>query len=72
MTSTLLLRIIDAALALFWLGMLVQSLRAGRLGGFNGYRRKRHQRPRQYWFGIFVLGLMVVHFAGLAIAGQKL
>lgn len=66
------LRIIDALLALFWLWLLIRSLLAARIGGRHGFRRSRRERPRQYWFGVFILALMVVHFGGLAIVGQKL
>jgi hypothetical protein len=69
--TTLALRIADSVLALFWLWILLQSLLSARLAGRDGFRRNRSERPRQYWFGIFVLALMVVHFGGLAIVGQK-
>lgn len=65
------LRIVDALLALFWLWLLIRSLLAARLGGRNGYRRSRRERPRQYWLGIFILALMALHFGVLAIVGRK-
>ncbi|MCE7798868.1 hypothetical protein LWE61_20265 [Sphingobium sufflavum] len=67
---TLFLRIADILLALFWTWILIQSLRWGRIGGGNGYQSTRSERPGLYWFGIFIMFLMVLHFGGLAIVGQ--
>ena len=72
MTSELILRLSDTLLALFWGWLLIASLRAGRLGGSGGYQTNRRNRPGQFWFGVFILALMVVHFGGLAYVGQKL
>jgi len=72
MPSELVLRISDTALALFWGWLLLTSLTAGRLCGPSGFQATRGRRPGQYWFGIFILALMVLHFGGLAWIGQKL
>ena len=65
------LRVADTVLALFWMWGLVVSIRARRIGGHNGFQSSRAERPGQYWFLIFILALMVLHFGGLAIVGQK-
>ena len=65
------LRLADSLLALFWLGMLLRSLMAGRIGGARGYRWNRIERPLAYWLSIALLALMVLHFGGLAWVGQK-
>ncbi|MCB2078397.1 MAG: hypothetical protein KDE55_11945 [Novosphingobium sp.] len=70
--ATVALRVIDAAIALFWLWILVKSLLARRIGGPRGFKASRLERPGQYWFAIGVFVLMVIHFAGLAIMGQHL
>jgi hypothetical protein len=70
MTKDLFLRVSDALLGLFWLWVLVQSLLAGRIGGARGFQWTRVERPAAYWAAVALLGLMVVHFAGLAIVGQ--
>lgn len=70
--STNFLRIADTIIALWWLWVLVQSLRTGFLGGQTRLAPTRSSRPGQYWFLIFVFALMVLHFGGLAIIGQKL
>ena len=70
--SMLILRISDTLLAIFWIWALIQSLRAGRIGGSQGFQWHRDERPAFYWFLIFILALMVAHFGGLAIVGQKL
>ncbi len=66
------LRIGDTIIALWWLWVLVQSLRTGFIGGSSSLRPTRSTRPGQYWFLIFVFALMVFHFGALAIIGQKL
>ena len=65
-------RIADVILALWWGWVLLRSLAAGRIGGEKGFKANRIQRPWHYVFWIFVLALMVVHFAGLAYVGQRL
>lgn len=72
MSSELVLRLSDALLALFFAWLLVISLSAGRIGGQNGFKFNRTERPGQYWPGIFLLALMVLHFGGLAWVGQTL
>ena len=67
-----LLRAADVALALWWAWVLLRSLLAGRIGGDKGFKSHRGQRPGQFWLWIFILALMVVHFAGLAYFGHKL
>jgi hypothetical protein len=65
------LRLSDILLTVFWIWGLVESIRAGRIGGRNGFRSSKAERPGQYWFLIFVLALMVLHFGGLAAVGHK-
>jgi len=72
MSSELVLRIADTLLALVFGWLLFATLSAGRIGGQSGYRMNRGQRPGQYWTGVSLFALMVVHFAGLAWVGQKL
>ena len=69
--QTEILRIADTLLALFWSWALIASLIAGRIGGRSGFQSTRKEKPGQYWFLIFILALMVLHFTGLAIVGQK-
>jgi hypothetical protein len=71
MAPELALRISDTILALFWAWLLLISLRVGRLGGESGLQTSRQERPGAYWFGIFIIVLMLIHFAGLAWVGQK-
>ena len=59
------LRIIDALLALFWLGVLVHALRTGFIGPRGVHLQTRRTRPVLFWFMIFIYVLMVVHFGGL-------
>ena len=66
------LRAIDALLALFWLCVLVHSLRTGFIGPRGVHLQTRRTRPVLFWFMIFIYVLMVVHFGGLAIVGQRL
>lgn len=65
-----LLRVADTVLAIFWMYSLVISVRAGRIGGEYGFRASQSERPWQFFFYIFLLGLMALHFGGLAIVGQ--
>lgn len=69
--STEVLRVADTLLAAFWLFMLTVTLLTGRIGGRRGYMASRAERPGQYWFAVFILALMVLHFGGLAVVGQK-
>ncbi len=66
------LRIADVLLALIWVVVLIHTLRTGFLGPRTSLLPTRRTRPILYWFMTFLLALMVVHFAGLAITGQKL
>jgi predicted Co/Zn/Cd cation transporter (cation efflux family) len=66
----LFLRISDALLGALWLWALIQSLRAGRIGGQRGFQWTSKDRPLAYWSIIALLALMVLHFVGLAIVGQ--
>lgn len=68
---TTFLRISDTIIALFWLWALFRSLAARRIGGRGGFRSGSSERPGQYWSLIFVFALMVLHFGGLAIVGQR-
>lgn len=65
------LRVADTLLALFWLWMLAVTLLSGRIGGKRGYMASWVKRPGQYWAAVFLMALMVAHFAGLAWVGQK-
>jgi hypothetical protein len=65
------LRIADALLGALWLWVLAISLRAGRIGGARGFIWIRAERPLAYWSTIALLALMVVHFVGLAVVGQR-
>jgi len=69
--QTTILRIADTIIAFFWIGALVVSFMAGRIGGADGFQSSMAERPGQFWFFIFVQALMVLHFAGLAIVGQQ-
>lgn len=71
MDKTLILRIADSLLALWWAWMLVQSLISGRVGGRKGINARRNDRPRRYWSWVALLVLMVLHFGGLAVTGQR-
>ena len=72
MTSELFLRIADTLLALFWAGVLIQTLRTGHVGHQSrGAIPSRRSRPGYYWFALFIFALMVFHFGGLAVTGQK-
>ncbi|MFM5907705.1 MAG: hypothetical protein ACKOPO_08985 [Novosphingobium sp.] len=71
MPSDLFLRVSDSLLALLFFWLLVISLKAGRLCGERGFQSDRRQRPGLCWSGIFLLALMVLHFGGLAMVGQK-
>lgn len=66
------LRIADTVLAVVWAVVLIHTLRSGFLGPRTSLLPTRRTRPILYWFMIFIFALMVVHFAGLAITGQKL
>jgi hypothetical protein len=66
------LRIIDGLLALFWLWVLLHALRTGFIGPRGVHLQTRRTRPVLFWFMIFIFVLMVVHFGGLAIVGQRL
>ena len=66
------LRIIDALLALFWLGVLIHALKTGFIGPRGVHLQTRRTRPVLFWFMIFIYVLMVIHFGGLAIVGQHL
>ena len=72
MTSEAFLRIADTLLALLWAGVLLQSLRHGYVGPRTSAAPTRRARPAYYWSAIFIFALMVVHFGGLAVVGQKL
>ena len=72
MLSEASLRIVDALLALFWTLMLVRSIAGGRIGGNGGFKYGRAEKPGTYWFGMFIMALMVLHFTELAIVGQRL
>ncbi len=65
------LRIADSLLAVFWIWALVVTVKAGRIGGDSGFKNSRTERPGQYWFLVFIMALMVLHFGGLAIVGNK-
>ena len=65
------LRVADTILAVFWVVALVVSLKAGRIGGSHGFQSSRVERPGQYWFFIAIMTVMIFHFGGLAIVGQK-
>lgn len=67
----MILRITDSIIGLWWLYVLIRSLMTGYIGGASNLVPTRTQRPRQYWFLIFVFALMVLHFIGLAIVGQQ-
>ena len=69
--ASLPLRIADTLIALFWAWVLIRSLMSGFIGGQSHLRPTRQHRPGQYWFLIFIFALMVVHFGGLAIVGQR-
>lgn len=69
--ETHVLRVMDALLALFWLWVLVHALRTGFIGPRGVHLPARQTRPLLYWFMIFIYGLMVLHFGGLAIVGQR-
>lgn len=69
--TTLALRIADTVLCAFWLWVLVQTLRTGRIGGLNSIQQVRTNRPELFWFVVFIFALMVLHFGGLAIVGQN-
>ena len=64
------LRIADAILAVFWIWVLLLSIRSRRIGGQAGFKFSLAERPGQYWFALFIIGLMALHFGGLAIVGQ--
>ena len=66
------LRIADTVLAIIWAVVLVHTLRSGFLGPRTSLLPTRRTRPILYWFMTFIFALMAVHFAGLAITGQKL
>jgi hypothetical protein len=68
--NDLFLRASDALLGALWLWVLVQSLRAARIGGQRGFQWTSKDRPLAYWSIIALLALMVLHFVGLAIMGQ--
>jgi hypothetical protein len=68
--NDLFLRASDALLGALWLWVLVQSLRAARIGGARGFQWTSKDRPLAYWSIIALLALMVLHFVGLAIVGQ--
>lgn len=70
--SELALRISDTLLAILWLAALVHTVRTGHLGPRGNHIPARRSRPLLYFFWVFILALMVVHFAGLAWVGQKL
>ena len=72
MMGELALRISDALLALLWLLALIHTLRSGHLGPAGNHIPARRSRPLLYWFWVFILGLMALHFGGLAWVGQKL
>lgn len=72
MTAEFAVRLADVLLALLFGWLLIVTLAAGRIGGRGGYRANRAERPGQYWFGVFLFALMVLHFGGLAWIGQKL
>ncbi|MEP7223081.1 MAG: hypothetical protein ABI673_10515 [Novosphingobium sp.] len=65
------LRIGDAFFALFWLWLLIRSLTHNRIGGNGGFKYGRAEKPGTYWFGIFIVFAMVMHFGSLAIIGWK-
>lgn len=66
------LRIADAVLAGFWAVILVRALASGDFGLGKSADHPRKDRPWSYWFMMFIYALMVLHFGGLAIAGQSL
>lgn len=66
------LRIADTVLAVVWAVVLIHTLRSGFLGPRTSLLPTRRTRPILYWFMTIIFALMVVHFAGLAITGQKL
>ena len=70
--SETVLRIADTLLAVVWAVVLVHTLRTGFLGPRTTLLPTRRTRPILYWFMTFVFALMVAHFAGLAITGQKI
>lgn len=70
--SETVLRIADTLLAVVWAVVLVHTLRTGFLGPRTSLLPTRRTRPILYWFMTFVFALMVAHFAGLAITGQKI
>lgn len=69
--QTEILKVADSLLAVFWIYVLVISIATGRIGGANGFKFSRSERPGQYWSVMFIVALMVLHFGGLAIVGQK-
>lgn len=70
--SETVLRIADTLLAVVWAAVLVHTLRTGFLGPRTTLLPTRRTRPILYWFMTFIFALMVAHFAGLAITGQKI
>ena len=70
--SETVLRIADTLLAVVWAVVLVHTLRSGFLGPRTTLLPTRRTRPILYWFMTFIFALMVAHFAGLAITGQKI
>lgn len=72
MGGELVLRVIDGLLALFWIWALARTLGRGNAFGDVGTPLLKMRRPLFFWFLIFVMSLMVVHFVGLTWVGQKL
>lgn len=66
------LRAVDALFAIFWLWVMIHSLRTGFIGPRGVHLPTRRARPLLYWFMIFIYGLMVIHFGGLSIVGMQL
>lgn len=64
------LRIADALLAIFWLWVLIHTLRSGYIGPRTSVLPTRRTRPPLYWFMVLIFVLMVLHFGGLAWVGQ--
>ena len=69
--SDLALRIADGAIAAFWAFILLRALTTGQIGPRTVPPSDRKRTPLLFFFFVFVFGLMVVHFGGLAIVGQS-
>lgn len=65
----MLLRVVYAVIAIGWFYVLATSMKAGRIGGPNGFQDGKADRPVQYWGMILVFMVMFEHFAVLTAMG---